>query len=151
MKFHFLHKYLLIIFKLICQHYLPSKSSLKPGKDTYSGTIETWPAHATKKLCKSLYPNKKSTKVCKFIKLILLPNICYQKATKPKFLTALEAYAEKELYLLRASDDNESLDLRLQAYREVFEYLIEDFKTYKPLLSKVTCIYLQYIFHINLF
>jgi len=103
------------------RHYLPSKSSLKPGKDTYSGTIETWPAHATKKLCKSLYPNKKSTK----------------KATKPKFLTALEAYAEKELYLLRASDDNESLDLRLQAYREVFEYLIEDFKTYKPLLSKI--------------
>ena len=25
----------------------------------------------------------------------------------------------------------------LQAYREVFEYLIEDFKTYKPLLSAV--------------
>ena len=24
-----------------------------------------------------------------------------------------------------------------QAYREVFEYLIEDFKTYKPLLSAI--------------
>ena len=27
--------------------------------------------------------------------------------------------------------------LDLQAYREVFEYLIEDFKTYKPLLSSI--------------
>ena len=28
-------------------------------------------------------------------------------------------------------------ELRLQTHREVFEYLIEDFKTYKPLLSQV--------------
>ena len=29
------------------------------------------------------------------------------------------------------------LDYYLQAHREVFDYLIEDFKTYQPLLMKI--------------
>ena len=33
----------------------------------------------------------------------------------------------------------------LQAHREVFEYLIEDFRTYKPLLSAVKTEYELYI------
>ena len=30
-----------------------------------------------------------------------------------------------------------SNETRLQAYREAFEYLLEEFKTYKPLLSAI--------------
>jgi len=55
---------------------------------------------------------------------------------KPKFLSALEMYVQKEIVQLGCTDPKPS-ELRLQAYREVFEYLIEDFKTYKPLLSQV--------------
>ena len=36
-------------------------------------------------------------------------------------------------------------ELRLQAYREVFEYLIEDFKTYKGLLSAIKNEYELYL------
>jgi hypothetical protein len=35
------------------------------------------------------------------------------------------------------SDASQPSEVRLQAHREVFEYLIEDFKTYKPLLAAV--------------
>lgn len=55
---------------------------------------------------------------------------------KPKFLEALENYVHKEIITLNCSDPKPS-ELRLQAYREVFEYLIGDFKTYRPLLSQV--------------
>lgn len=55
---------------------------------------------------------------------------------KPKFLEALETYVYKEIIHLDCTDPKPS-ELRLQAYREVFEYLIGDFKTYRPLLSQV--------------
>ena len=59
---------------------------------------------------------------------------------KPKFLEGLEAYAKRELYLLNCKGE-EPNELRLQAFREVFDYLIEDFKTYKPLLAQVNKCY----------
>ena len=55
---------------------------------------------------------------------------------KPKFLAALERYVQKEIVTLESTAEDPS-ELRLQAFREVFEYLIEDFKTYKPLLAQV--------------
>lgn len=55
---------------------------------------------------------------------------------KPKFLEELESYLSKELRLLGCPPTGPH-ELRLQAYREVFEYLIEDFKTYKGLLSAI--------------
>jgi len=62
-------------------------------------------------------------------------------------LEALESYVKKEIVHLKCSEPEPS-ELRLQAYREVFEYLIEDFKTYKPLLSQVNMT-LACIFHMN--
>ncbi|ELT95990.1 hypothetical protein CAPTEDRAFT_174103 [Capitella teleta] len=55
---------------------------------------------------------------------------------KPQFLHQLEGFLQKELKALGVSDV-EPGEVRLQAYREVFEYLIEDFKTYKPLLAAI--------------
>ncbi|XP_069918719.1 translin-associated factor X-interacting protein 1 isoform X3 [Oryctolagus cuniculus] len=55
---------------------------------------------------------------------------------KPRYLEQLENYLRKELLLLDLGTDN-SQELRLQPYREIFEFFIEDFKTYKPLLSSI--------------
>ncbi|XP_041625895.1 translin-associated factor X-interacting protein 1 isoform X2 [Vulpes lagopus] len=56
--------------------------------------------------------------------------------TKPRYLEQLENYLRKELLLLDLSTDS-TQELRLQPYREIFEFFIEDFKTYKPLLSSI--------------
>ncbi|XP_073736089.1 translin-associated factor X-interacting protein 1 isoform X2 [Callorhinus ursinus] len=56
--------------------------------------------------------------------------------TKPRYLERLENYLRKELLLLDLSTDS-TQELRLQPYREIFEFFIEDFKTYKPLLSSI--------------
>ena len=63
---------------------------------------------------------------------------------KPKFLEQLETYLNKELRLLGCPSYGPH-ELRLQAHREVFEYLIEDFKTYKPLLSAIKNEYELYL------
>lgn len=63
---------------------------------------------------------------------------------KPKFLEQLESYLTKELRLLGCPATGPH-ELRLQAYREVFEYLIEDFKTYKGLLSAIKNEYELYL------
>ena len=63
---------------------------------------------------------------------------------KPKFLEQLESYLNKELRLLGCPSYGPH-ELRLQAHREVFEYLIEDFKTYKPLLSAIKNEYELYL------
>jgi hypothetical protein len=59
--------------------------------------------------------------------------------TKPKFLENLEKYLQRELKALGCSDSSNvaSNETRLQAFREAFEYLLEEFKTYKPLLSSI--------------
>ena len=83
-----------------------------------------------------------------------------QSVPKPGFLAQLESFLKRELKSLGV-DKVEASELRLQvkaiiqrtciltcvlqreltllfqAHREVFEYLIEDFKTYKPLLSAI--------------
>ncbi|KAM4614055.1 translin-associated factor X-interacting protein 1 [Discoglossus pictus] len=56
--------------------------------------------------------------------------------SKPRYLEQLETYLRKELQALNLTGVN-AQELRLQPYREVFEYFIEDFKTYKPLLSAI--------------
>ncbi|XP_011246813.1 translin-associated factor X-interacting protein 1 isoform X1 [Mus musculus] len=64
---------------------------------------------------------------------------CQQQSmsiSKPKYLEQLENYLRKELLLLDLSTDS-AQELRLQPYREIFEFFIEDFKTYKPLLSSI--------------
>ncbi|XP_006180669.2 translin-associated factor X-interacting protein 1 isoform X2 [Camelus ferus] len=56
--------------------------------------------------------------------------------TKPRYLEQLENYLRQELLLLDLGTDS-AQELRLQPYREIFEFFIEDFKTYKPLLSSI--------------
>nr|XP_011756092.1 translin-associated factor X-interacting protein 1 isoform X1 [Macaca nemestrina] len=58
------------------------------------------------------------------------------RTAKPRYLEELENYLRKELLLLDLGTDS-TQELRLQPYREIFEFFIEDFKTYKPLLSSI--------------
>ncbi|KFW05919.1 Translin-associated factor X-interacting protein 1, partial [Eurypyga helias] len=55
---------------------------------------------------------------------------------KPRYLEQLESYLRKELQSLDLTKKN-SQELKLQPYREIFEFLIDGFKTYKPLLSAI--------------
>ncbi|NXV51520.1 TXIP1 protein, partial [Uria aalge] len=55
---------------------------------------------------------------------------------KPRYLEELESYLRKELQSLDLTKNN-SQELKLQPYREIFEFFIDNFKTYKPLLSAI--------------
>ncbi|XP_075621425.1 translin-associated factor X-interacting protein 1 isoform X2 [Balearica regulorum gibbericeps] len=55
---------------------------------------------------------------------------------KPRYLERLESYLRKELQSLDLTKKN-SQELKLQPYREIFEFFIDNFKTYKPLLSAI--------------
>ncbi|KAM6250790.1 translin-associated factor X-interacting protein 1 [Spheniscus humboldti] len=55
---------------------------------------------------------------------------------KPRYLEQLESYLRKELQSLDLTKKN-SQELKLQPYREIFEFFIDNFKTYKPLLSAI--------------
>jgi len=93
------------------KHQLPEPSKLRPYIDIKSGHLDTWPAHA----------NSSTSKL----------------SARPKFLQNLETYLQAELRALGCINTSKPTDTRLQAYREVFEYLINDFHTYKPLLSSI--------------
>ena len=57
---------------------------------------------------------------------------------KPKFLQQLESFCAHELALLGCDGPDAGPSAsRLQVYREAFQYFMEDFKTYKPLLSRI--------------
>ncbi|XP_003384392.2 PREDICTED: translin-associated factor X-interacting protein 1-like [Amphimedon queenslandica] len=64
--------------------------------------------------------------------------------TKPQFARYLEDYLKKELAFTGAPPRGPSL-VRLQAYREVFECLVDKFTTYKPLLASIKLEYDRFI------
>nr|XP_060644136.1 translin-associated factor X-interacting protein 1 isoform X2 [Anolis sagrei ordinatus] len=55
---------------------------------------------------------------------------------KPRYLEELESYLRKELQALDLTKGKVQ-ELKLQPYREVFEFFMEEFKTYKPLLASI--------------
>ncbi|XP_071785996.1 translin-associated factor X-interacting protein 1-like [Asterias amurensis] len=120
------------------KHKLPQPQVLRPFIDTKAGTLDTWPAHATSQATAKpgipshrprSSPDKMSADMSDDPQRSVIP--------KPRFLEQLEMFLKKELRNLDGNREGGPSDLRLQAYREVFEYLIEDFKTYKPLLSSI--------------
>lgn len=102
------------------KHQLPKPSIVRPYVDRVAGTVDTWPAHAAQPFA----PGSRDAK----------------DAAKPKFLQQLENFLQRELRALGCEPrigQTPASEKRLQAFREVFEYLIDDFKTYKPLLSQI--------------
>ncbi|NXY88658.1 TXIP1 protein, partial [Alcedo cyanopectus] len=55
---------------------------------------------------------------------------------KPIYLEQMESYLSKELQSLDLTKEN-SQELKLQPYRDIFEFFIDNFKSYKPLLSAI--------------
>ncbi|NWX91533.1 TXIP1 protein, partial [Nothoprocta pentlandii] len=95
------------------------------------GCWSTWPAFASgqtvlqnPKPCCITKERKASNKQA----LLTIP--------KPRYLEQLESYLRKELQSLDLTKKN-SQELKLQPYREIFEFFIDNFKTYKPLLSAI--------------
>ncbi|KAK3586266.1 hypothetical protein CHS0354_006958 [Potamilus streckersoni] len=115
-------------------HQLPAPHALRPFVDTKAGEIDTWPAHASGHSvpASSLILTKNKSLVLVNDEAMGKPRII----PKPRFLDQLEIYLKKEIRALGVIEV-EPNELRLQAHREVFEYLIEDFKTYKPVLSAI--------------
>ncbi|CAG5134361.1 unnamed protein product [Candidula unifasciata] len=112
---------------------LPPPSVLKPYVDTKSGELDMWPAYASSRALSctiSMHSKPRS--------LVMSDDDIRrsQLIPKPRFLEQLENFLKKELKALGVADVQPN-ELRLQAYREVFEYLIDDFKTYKPLLAAI--------------
>lgn len=117
------------------KHYLPQSGGADScQQDTCTGRIDTWPAHASKSQVSTISLAARNKKE--------------KDLPKPRFLSGLEAYAKRELYLLGCEDETPN-ELRLQAFREVFEYLIDDFKTYKPLLSQIKNEYERNLGHLR--
>lgn len=115
-------------------HRLPPPYTLRPYVDTKAGEVDTWPAHAS-----GLALSSTAAMLSKNKTLVIMSDEDGGKAPiipKPRFLEQLENFLKKELRALGVTEVTPS-DLRLQAHREVFEYLVEDFKTYKPLLSAI--------------
>lgn len=96
--------------------------------------MDTWPAHANNSRAVPISVSLTKDKQLKVKDETTGKTI--SQAPKPKFLEQLEKYLKKELQALGVTEVGPS-ELRLQAHREVFEYLIEDFRTYRPLLSAI--------------
>lgn len=114
-------------------HSVPPRNVLKASLDNQTGIIDTWPAHSTNQR-----PMNMQLSLNKFNNLVLSNSQAEGKpetTPKPKFLDNLEKFLHRELKALGCSNNSGSNETRLQAYREAFEYLLEEFKTYKPILS----------------
>eukprot|EP00753_Platysulcus_tardus_P003422 PLAT12454.13.p1 GENE.PLAT12454.13~~PLAT12454.13.p1 ORF type:complete len:1222 (-),score=621.41 PLAT12454.13:105-3770(-) len=66
------------------------------------------------------------------------------KTAKPRFLLDLEEYVVEELALLGV-EKSAPCAARLQVFREVFQAFMEEFRTYKPLLSQIKNEYEQLV------
>ncbi|XP_006878954.1 PREDICTED: translin-associated factor X-interacting protein 1 [Elephantulus edwardii] len=103
-----------------------------PSQVSIGSHLSPWPMHASGQ---TILQNRKP---CSEDKKMRTGN--WQRQTlsiaKPRYLEQLENYLRKELLLLDLGTDS-AQELRLQPYREIFEFFIEDFKTYKPLLSSI--------------
>ena len=104
----------------------------------HPGRLDSWPVHALNPAHSNLSMGRNSSVYSSHPYNSTVTNTVIKPSfqPKPKFLEELESYLSKELRLLGCPPSGPH-ELRLQAYREVFEYLIEDFKTYKGLLSAI--------------
>lgn len=107
-------------------HQLPPPTVFK---DDFS-RIETWPATHVAHTAPRAITASLTTGGEVFI------GAAPEMPRKPHYLEQLEKYLHHELRLLRCPEKGPSLT-RLQVYREVFEYLINDFKTYQHLLAAI--------------
>ncbi|XP_067853936.1 translin-associated factor X-interacting protein 1 isoform X2 [Heptranchias perlo] len=113
------------------RYHLPLKQLL-PSVETNAGYLSSWPGHISGEIVQPKQKHQPSN----VDKHHRFDDAYTNKPPKPRFLEQLETHLRKELQVLDLSGPN-AQEVNLQAYREVFEYFIEDLKTYKPLLSAI--------------
>jgi hypothetical protein len=116
-------------------HAVPPRGAIQASIEYQSGVIDTWPAHST-----SQRPGGMQLSINKFNNLVVTnanAEASGDSSAKPKFLENLEKFVQRELKALGCAHGHGTSEIRLQAYREAFEYLLEEFKTYKPILSMI--------------
>ncbi|XP_076988874.1 translin-associated factor X-interacting protein 1 isoform X1 [Tamandua tetradactyla] len=128
--------------KSVQKRKLSQKRKTLPTQFSISGHLSPWPMHASGQ---TILQNRKPCS-----------DDCRKRAdswqqypmgiAKPRYLEQLENYLRKELLLLDLGTDS-TQELRLQPFREIFEFFIEDFKTYKPLLSSIKNAYEMMLAH----
>ncbi|XP_051884493.1 translin-associated factor X-interacting protein 1 isoform X2 [Pristis pectinata] len=113
------------------RYHLPLKELL-PSVEVNEGYLSSWPGHVGGEIVQ----HKQKFQPSKVDKQHGFDAAYASNAPKPRFLEKLEDHLRKELQVLDPNVPN-AQEVNLQAYREVFEYFIEDLKTYKPLLSAI--------------
>ncbi|XP_055504456.1 translin-associated factor X-interacting protein 1 isoform X1 [Leucoraja erinacea] len=113
------------------RYQLPLKELL-PSVQVNEGYISSWPGHITSEIIQ----HKQAFQPSNIDKQHGYNATYVNSSPKPRFLEKLEDHLRKELEVLDPNIPN-AREINLQAYREVFEYFIEDLKTYKPLLSAI--------------
>eukprot|EP01135_Chromosphaera_perkinsii_P002275 Nk52_evm61s221 gene=Nk52_evmTU61s221 len=113
------------------QYRMPNEKSLPPAQDTESGHLDMWPSRP-----KSQGSTRQNSGKDPRGNTTLY---------KPKFLIQLESYIEHEKHVLGCKDDFIGSEKRLQIYREVFKFIVNDFKTYKPILATIKHEYEEHI------
>ncbi|XP_075433249.1 translin-associated factor X-interacting protein 1 isoform X3 [Ascaphus truei] len=103
-----------------------------PLGESWPGHVSTWPAYGAGQTI--LQKRKPCT--APVLKYYRTADYNANVVSKPRYLEQLESYLRKELQSLELTKVN-AQELKLQPYREVFDYFIEDFKTYKPLLCAI--------------
>ncbi|XP_046720087.1 translin-associated factor X-interacting protein 1 isoform X3 [Silurus meridionalis] len=118
--------------------------SLKITHGYMSGYLSTWPAHISSQVVQQHSQKHTSSGNSNYG----YSEEVGRSVAKPNFLEQLERYLRRELASIDLHSPNLQ-QLKLQAFREVFDYFIGNFKTYKPLLSaikneyEITLVYLQ--------
>ncbi|XP_078257654.1 translin-associated factor X-interacting protein 1 [Rhinoraja longicauda] len=113
------------------RYHLPLKELL-PSVQVNEGYISSWPGHITREVIQQ----KQRSQPSNIDKRHGYDATYVSHSPKPRFLEKLEDHLRKELQVLDLNVPN-AQEVNLQVYREVFEYFIEDLKTYKPLLSAI--------------
>ncbi|XP_069757573.1 translin-associated factor X-interacting protein 1 isoform X2 [Narcine bancroftii] len=109
-----------------------SQKQLLPSLEVNGGYLCSWPGHVSGEIVQ----HKQKLQLSRVDKHLGFDAAYANSTPKPRFLEKLEDHLRKELQVLDPNVPN-AQEVILQAYREVFEYFIEDLKTYKPLLSAI--------------
>ncbi|CAF1133761.1 unnamed protein product [Rotaria sordida] len=116
------------------RYALPAPNIIRGTSDLQSGEIDSWPANASGS--SGAFRTLALTNQGRLVPIGTNLRGKLDTTPKPKFLAIIEDYLYSELKALGVEEStaNES---RLQVFREVFSTIIDDFKTYKPLLSAI--------------
>ncbi|UJR36354.1 hypothetical protein I4U23_029080 [Adineta vaga] len=128
------------------RYVLPPSNVIRDVADQQIGQLDSWPANASGG--SGAHRSLALTTQGRLVPVGTNLRGRLDSTPKPRFLTIIEEYLYSELKALGVEEPVAS-DARLQVFREVFSAVIDDFKTYRPLLSMIKNEYEMMIAHLN--